>query len=105
MKFRELLEYIDDNNKIQVIGIYKYGLVDMYKGEVKPLKEILKISDILEFKKWGLIYEDNCFLKRDVNSISNGDLANGLFVSIRMPDSYENKDINGERLNQTLEIK
>ena len=64
MTVREYLETygVHDNTEIKVIGSYKYGLTDLYKGNVKKLLEIYRIVDILERKNWGGLDKNKCFL-------------------------------------------
>ena len=88
----------DDIEEIQVCATYKHGLVTVYKGEIGILKEILKVSEILEKKNWGSLNANTCFLLREVEFISPDKYT--IFISIKMPDTYEHKDKNGNRLDE-----
>ena len=101
MTVRDVLETAQCNY-IEVCGSYKYGLTELYKGEISDLIQILQVHDILEKKNWGGIDEDNCFLLRDVRSLSGNE--KGLWISVNMPDSYTDKDKNGNALDYFIQI-
>lgn len=95
MTVREYLETygIHDSTEISVTGLYKNGLVDLYKGSVRKLLEIYKIADILEKKNWGGLDKNKCFLTMDLEDHV------GDHICIKMPDSYKHEDKNGDRLD------
>ena len=95
MTVRDFLETygIHDTTEITVVGHYEYGLVDLYKGNVKKLLEIYKVADILEKKNWGHLDKNKCFLTMNVESHS----GNTLFVD--MPKGYSHIDKEGNRLD------
>lgn len=95
MTVREYLEHIQTPNcdEISVTGDYTYGLVDLYKGKVQPLLDLLHMNDILERKNWGGMDKDKCFLLMDVNVIS------GNWINVKMPKSYKHENKNGEILD------
>lgn len=95
MTVRNYLETygIHDNAEISVVGLYEYGLVDLYKGSVKKLLQIYQVADILEKKNWGGLDKNKCFLTMNVNRHS----GDNLFVD--MPNGYKHKDKNGNRLD------
>lgn len=101
MKVREILDAAhSDQDHIHVNGFYKHGLITLYDGKIKILRDILKMNDVLENKNWGGLDPEKCFLLRDVNSIS-GD-SNGLYLSVIMPESYLHVDKNGEILDEFI---
>lgn len=95
MTVRDYLETYKphDDTEINVIGTYKYGLVDLYKGSVKKLLQIYQVVDILEKKNWGGLDKNKCFLTMDVSNHA----GDRLFV--KMPNGYEHKDKNGNILD------
>lgn len=95
MTVREYLETygVHDNTEISVVGSCSYGLVDLYKGNVKKLLQIYKIADILEKKNWGTLNKNKCFLTMNVKSHS------GDCIFVDMPEDYKHEDKNSNRLD------
>ena len=102
MLVRDLLKLMQsDDSKIHVVGRYKLGLIDLYRGEARKLRKIVMINDIIERKNWGGLDPEKCFLLREVDSIGNGETGE-IKVSVQMPDSYDHRDKDGNPLDDIL---
>ena len=99
MKVREVLEHMRPGN-VSVVGKYKGGQTRLYKGSREPLLEILRVNDIMTKKNWGSLNPDTCFLTMDVENLSASD--GGIWISVKMPDSYTDKDLEGNALDEFI---
>jgi hypothetical protein len=102
MTVKELMSLMQsDESKIHAIGITKSGKVDLYHGEIRKLRKILMINEIIEQKNWGGLDPEKCFILRDLQSLDSGE--NGeIKVTIQMPDSYTHTDKDGNPLDSSL---
>ena len=102
MLFRDLLALMQsDSSKVHAVGITKEGTVDLYHGEIRKLRKILMINEVIEQKNWGGLDPEKCFILRELESLDSGE--NGeIKVTIRMPDSYTHTDKDGNPLDSSL---
>ena len=102
MLVRDLLKLMQsDESRVHVVGRYKAGLVDLYRGDARKLRKIVMINDIIERKNWGGLDPEKCFLLREIDSIDSGSEGE-IKVSVQMPDSYDHRDKDGNPLDSTL---
>ncbi len=101
MLFKDLMNLMSDDSKVHAVGITKDGTVDLYHGEVRKLRKILMINEVIVQKNWGGLDPEKCFILRDLESLTSGE--NGeIKVTIRMPDTYTHTDKDGNPLDDTL---
>lgn len=102
MLFKELMNLMQsDESKIHAVGITKNGPVDLYHGEIRKLRKILMINEIIEQKNWGGLDPEKCFILRELQSLDSGE--NGeIKVIIKMPDTYTHTDRDGNPLDGSL---
>ena len=102
IRFRDLLECMNDYAKITVVGSGAYGLTELYKGKTRPLKEIIAAGDLMEKHKWGSLDKKYCFLTRDVYSIGEelGELIMFIHIEHKKDDRFtliRDTDLGGEK--------
>ena len=102
IKFEDFINLIaSDESKLYVVGQTDENDYDLYRGDVKKLRKILMVNEIIKQKNWGGLDPQKCFIVRDVDSIDS--CEDGLIkVYIKMPEDFTNTDADGNPLDDNL---